>query len=71
MGDDAIKEYSNGEITIEWEPAKCQHTGICARGLRAVFDPKRRPWIDASAASTEQIVAQVAQCPSGALRIKR
>ncbi len=59
--------YSNGEVTITWKPALCQHTGICFRGLGIVFDPRRRPWIDPLAANTEQIVDQVGNCPSGAL----
>lgn len=63
------KRYTNGEITILWQPALCQHTGICFRGLPDVFDPRRRPWIQPDAASTEEIVAQVAKCPSGALTI--
>lgn len=65
------REYSNGEITIVWEPKVCAHSGICARGLPAVFDPKRRPWIDPLAASTEELIAQVDRCPSGALSYRR
>lgn len=64
---DITKKYSNGEVTIVWKPDLCIHSGICSRGLREVFDPQRRPWIRPEAASTERIVAQVKQCPSGAL----
>ena len=63
------KRYSNGEITVVWKPDVCVHSGICARGLRAVFDPKRKPGIDMTQADTATIRAQVAQCPSGALSI--
>jgi uncharacterized Fe-S cluster protein YjdI len=63
------KRYSNGEITVLWQPALCRHTGICFRGLPEVFDPRRRPWIVPEAASTAAIVAQVQRCPSGALSI--
>ena len=70
MKKEIVKRYSNGEITVVWQPSLCVHSGICAHGLRAVFDPKRRPWIDLSKATTEQIKAQVAECPSGALSIK-
>jgi len=38
--------------------------------LPHVFDPQRRPWIDLAPATSEQIVAQVAKCPSGALSIE-
>jgi uncharacterized Fe-S cluster protein YjdI len=65
------RRYSNGEITILWRPKKCIHSGTCVRGLRAVFDIKRRPWIDPLAASTDEIIAQVERCPSGALAWER
>lgn len=62
--------YSNGEITITWKPEVCIHSGICARGLHAVFNPQRRPWIDMSQAGSATIVEQVKKCPSGALSIQ-
>ena len=62
-------KYPNGEITVIWKPDICIHSGICARGLPGVFDPKRRPWIDMSQAKTQQIIEQVKKCPSGALSI--
>ncbi|WP_298895855.1 (4Fe-4S)-binding protein [uncultured Psychroserpens sp.] len=61
------KEYSNGEVTIVWKPEACIHSGICVKGLGAVFQPKERPWIKVDAASTEVLVNQVKACPSGAL----
>ena len=65
-----IKEYSNDEITILWEPSKCCHSGNCARGLPSVFKPRDKPWIQMSGAGSEEIRATVAKCPSGALSIK-
>lgn len=64
------KEYSNGEITVVWQPKLCTHSGNCARGLPGVFQPKERPWIKVENATTEEIIAQVKKCPSGALSIK-
>lgn len=61
--------YTNGEITILWQPEICIHSGICARGLHPVFDPQRKPWIDMSKSDTDKIVDQVKKCPSGALSI--
>ena len=63
--------YSNGEVTVIWRPEICEHSGICARGLPGVFDPRRRPWIVLAAATTGEIVAQVERCPSGALSYER
>ncbi len=62
-----IKRYSNGEVTVIWKPSLCKHTTICFRGLPQVFDPRKRPWVTITGASTEEIVRQVARCPSGAL----
>lgn len=64
----SLKQYSNGEVTIVWEPARCIHSAICFRGLPTVFKPKERPWVDAEGASTERIIEQIKACPSGALR---
>jgi uncharacterized Fe-S cluster protein YjdI len=61
------KEYSNNEITIVWKPHLCIHSGNCAKGLLAVFDPRRTPWIDPLAAETKAIISQVEKCPSAAL----
>ena len=63
------KRYSNGDVTVVWQPDLCVHSGICARGLFRVFNPRRRPWVDMNAATTDEIVAQVGKCPSGALSI--
>jgi uncharacterized Fe-S cluster protein YjdI len=62
--------YSNGEITVVWKPELCIHSGICARGLAGVFNPRRKPWIDLGQTATQQIIDQVNKCPSGALSIE-
>lgn len=61
------KEYTNGEITIVWQPKLCIHSAECVKGLPEVFRPKEKPWIDISKASTDKLKNQVTQCPSGAL----
>lgn len=38
-------EYSNGELTIVWQPELCRHAGICVKTLPNVYHPKERPWI--------------------------
>ena len=60
-------KYTNGEVTIVWKPDLCIHSGMCVRGLPKVFNSAKRPWIDAQGATTDEIVAQVKRCPSGAL----
>ncbi|HWA05820.1 MAG TPA: (4Fe-4S)-binding protein [Ignavibacteria bacterium] len=61
------KKYSNGEVTIVWKPARCIHSQKCFNGLPTVFDPAKRPWIDANGSDTEHIISQVSKCPSAAL----
>ena len=61
------KRYTNGEVTVVWKPDICIHSEICFHGLGEVFDPDKRPWVNINGALTEAIVAQVDQCPSGAL----
>lgn len=64
---DVVKRYTNGEVTIVWDSGRCIHSGNCFRGLNAVFDPRRRPWITPEGATTKEIIEQVGHCPSGAL----
>ena len=66
-----LHEYVNGSLTVEWRPNRCRHSAVCVHSLPRVFDPRRRPWIDMSAAETDAIAETVSRCPSGALQIKR
>ena len=61
------KEYTNGELTIIWEPELCQHAGICVKTLPQVYHPQERPWVNPENATTEELIAQISECPSGAL----
>lgn len=71
MSKEVIKRYTNGEITVIWQPSLCVHSAICFRGLPAVFDPRRRPWVVLDGQATDAVVAQVEECPSGALSFER
>ncbi|RZJ35793.1 MAG: hypothetical protein EOO51_04270 [Flavobacterium sp.] len=61
------REYTNGEVTIVWQPHLCIHSGICAHGLPGVFRPKEKPWVTIGSTTSEDIISQVSKCPSGAL----
>jgi uncharacterized Fe-S cluster protein YjdI len=64
---DMKKEYSNGEVTVVWEPGKCIHSGICVKTLPAVYNPEAKPWIKVENATTAELKEQIDTCPSGAL----
>jgi len=64
-------EFTNGEITVTYEPKKCMHADICAQGLSEVFRTSVIPWINLDAADSEKIMAQIEKCPSKALRFSR
>jgi uncharacterized Fe-S cluster protein YjdI len=65
-----LQAYETPDITVTFDPNVCQHSGVCLRGLPAVFDVRRRRWIAPEAASAEDVGAQVRRCPSGALQFK-
>ena len=64
-------EYSNGEITVVWQPAVCIHSGNCVKNLAAFFKPQERPWIKIENATSEEIMNAVDKCPSGALSYRK
>jgi uncharacterized Fe-S cluster protein YjdI len=66
MGKETLK-YTNNKVTVVWKPKECIHSTICWKGLIEVFNPKEKPWVKMDGASTEKIIEQVRQCPSGAL----
>lgn len=66
-----VKAYTGKEIEVSFDPEICQHAGECVRGLPLVFNTKARPWINPDGASADEVEAQVARCPSGALRSRR
>lgn len=62
-----IKEYTNGEITVRWEPDECIHATTCFKMLPEVFKPAERPWVKINAASTDKVIETVEACPTNAL----
>ena len=64
---DQRESYRAAGITIHDNRSICAHAGHCSNGLASVFKYKSEPWIDASGAPVEAIVATIRKCPSGAL----
>ena len=69
-GPKRLQVYETPEVTVTFDPNLCRHTGICVRGLPAVFDVTRKHWVRPELAPADEVVAQVARCPSGALKIR-
>lgn len=65
------KAYRAEGIVVYFDPRLCIHAGQCVRGLPAVFDRHRQPWITPAGAPPDQIAAVVARCPTGALHFER
>lgn len=65
-----LQAYETPEIIVTFDPNVCIHSGVCVRGLPAVFDVSRRRWVRPELASAVDVAAQVARCPSGALQCR-
>lgn len=66
-----LRHYDAAGVTVTYDAARCIHAAVCVRGLPAVFDPDRRPWIAPDAAPPDDVMAVVAGCPTGALHARR
>lgn len=66
------KEYSNGEIAIIWQPKNIYPMPQnVLKKLPKVYHPRELPWITPEHANTEELIAQINCCPSGALTFAR
>ncbi|MDD4803350.1 MAG: (4Fe-4S)-binding protein [Syntrophomonas sp.] len=63
-----MKEYQTKDLIVYWCPQDCSHAGKCLQGLPDVFDLNRRPWIDLSAGTAEEIIKTIDKCPTRALQ---
>ncbi len=64
-----IHRYDGAEVVVEFDLARCIHTGDCSRDLPEVFNTKRSGrWVQPDGAPAAQIAHVCADCPTGALR---
>ena len=64
---DKREDYAGDEVTIHDNRGICAHAARCTDGLKSVFRLGTEPWLDPHGADKEAIIAQINQCPSGAL----
>ncbi len=66
-----IHRYEGKDVVVEFELARCIHTGDCTRALPEVFDTQRRGrWVRPDGASRDDVVRVCDACPTGALRAR-
>ncbi len=65
------KGYTSPDITVFYDAKLCIHAAECVRGLPAVFDPNKKPWIDPTQGTADEIAQVIHKCPSGALKYER
>ncbi len=65
------RSYDGPGIRVTYDAARCIHAAECVRGLPAVFDPDRRPWIAPADAPADAVADVVGRCPTGALAWER
>lgn len=62
-----MPEYRGKDIIVRYDENTCIHAGNCVKGLPAVFDVNRKPWVHPDDATVDAIKKTIATCPSGAL----
>jgi uncharacterized Fe-S cluster protein YjdI len=62
-----VKRYAGEQIEVTYDAARCLHAAECVRGLPAVFDTAKRPWIAPDGANAQELAAVIRRCPTGAL----
>lgn len=66
-----LHRYESEAIVVTYDPKRCIHAAACVHGLPGVFDKDRRPWIDPSQGSPDEVVEVVSRCPTGTLTYER
>jgi len=68
---DRVHAFTAPGITVTWSRTRCIHAADCVMNLPTVFEPGRRPWVDATQASAAAVARVVMRCPTGALHFER
>jgi CDGSH-type Zn-finger protein/uncharacterized Fe-S cluster protein YjdI len=66
-----MRSYQGTDITVRYDVTRCIHAAECVRGLRSVFDPDAKPWVDPDGAPADEVARVIHRCPTGALSYDR
>lgn len=66
-----VHKYESSAIRVSFDLGRCIHAGECVRGLPAVFDPQKKPWVQPDQAEADAVAEVVGRCPTGALQFER
>ena len=66
-----LRKYEGAALDVFYDKKRCIHAGECGRGLRAVFDGKRTPWIEPDKAAPDDVIKVIERCPTGAVTYAR
>lgn len=47
-----------------WKPHLCVHDKSYWEGLKSIFKPLKRPWVNMEGGTTAEIIVQDGKCPS-------
>jgi len=62
-----VKSYEGEHIEVTYDAARCLHAAECVRGMPAVFDTAKRPWIAPDGGDADALAGVIRRCPTGAL----
>jgi CDGSH-type Zn-finger protein/uncharacterized Fe-S cluster protein YjdI len=65
-----ILKYDGNDIRVTYDINRCIHAAECVRGLPAVFDTSKKPWIQPEHAPADEIARVIERCPTGALHYR-
>lgn len=63
--------YKSDKIEVSYFPKLCIHAKECVKGLPAVFNPNKKPWIEPANGDPDRLTEIIERCPTGALKYKR
>lgn len=64
-----VRHYRGNRASVTFDAPRCIHAEVCVRGMPAVFDVSRRPWILPDEGDPKRLERVVIGCPTGALRM--